>query len=209
MGHLAGICRAHHFCMRRCTRHCRNHKLVLHAESRRRGGARTISSIKYRQRYRRYNTLEDGRSVVIKVHQPERSRQFLAEIVRIRSYLSVRGGIATKVLAGPLPLGRGLAIVQAFADIGAKADAHRPEIRSALAGGLHTSVQMCAPLAETTSLGPGVLASAARPFGRHRTASYLTLPPRPEAPSGLTRHSRRQSWACLSGEGQCRCAVAL
>jgi hypothetical protein len=105
-------------------------------------------------------TLEDGRSVVIKAHQPERSRQFLAEIVRIQSYLSAEGGFATRVLAGPLPLGQGLAIVEAFADIGAKADAHRPEIRCALARGLHTVVEMCDSFVETTSLGPGLLASA-------------------------------------------------
>ena len=72
-------------------------------------------------------TLEDGRSVVIKAHQPERSRQFLQEIVRIQSYLSDNSGLAPRVLAGPLPLGQGLATVEVFADIGAKADAHRPE----------------------------------------------------------------------------------
>jgi hypothetical protein len=102
--------------------------------------------------------LEDGRSVVIKAHQPQRSRQFLAEIVRIQSYLSERGVLATRVLAGPLPLGRGLAIAEAFSDIGAQADAHRPEIRRALARGLHTVVQTCNPLVETTSLLPELLA---------------------------------------------------
>src|SRR4051812_45722401 len=56
-------------------------------------------------------TLEDGRSVVIKVHQPERSFAFLAEIVRIQSYLAERRLFATKVLAGPLPLSHGLAVV--------------------------------------------------------------------------------------------------
>ena len=105
-------------------------------------------------------TLEDGCSVVIKAHQPERSRQFLQEIVRIQSYLSDNSGLAPRVLAGPLPLGQGLAIVEVFADIGVKADAHRPEIRCALAGGLHGLVEMCDSFVKTTSLGPGVLASA-------------------------------------------------
>lgn len=104
--------------------------------------------------------LEDGRSVVIKAHQPERSREFLAEVVRVQSYLTERAVFATQVVTGPLPLGRGYAIVEAFTDIGSKADAHRPEIRGALAAGLHAIVQACNPLVETTSLGPALLRSA-------------------------------------------------
>jgi hypothetical protein len=104
--------------------------------------------------------LDDGRSVVIKAHQPERSREYLAEVVRVQSYLAERRVFATKVVAGPLPLGRGYAIVEAFTDIGSKADAHRPEIRGALAAGLHAIVQACNPLVETTSLGPALLRSA-------------------------------------------------
>ena len=46
--------------------------------------------------------LADGRRVVIKAHQPERTRAFLAEIVRIQSHLAERGVFATEVLAGPL-----------------------------------------------------------------------------------------------------------
>jgi len=104
--------------------------------------------------------LADGRAVVIKAHQPERSRQFLAEIVRIQSYLAERQVFATRVLAGPLPLGQGQAIVEAFADTGTKADVHRPEIRRALAQALHTIVATCEPLVATTSLGPGLPAAA-------------------------------------------------
>src|SRR5262245_11148230 len=103
--------------------------------------------------------LTDGRAVVIKAHQPERSPQLLAEIVRVQSYLAERHVLATAVLAGPLPLAQGHAIVEAFADEGAKADAHRPEIRRALAEALHAIVRTCEPLVETTSLGPGLLAS--------------------------------------------------
>jgi hypothetical protein len=103
--------------------------------------------------------LEDGRSIVIKVHQPDRSREFLAEVVRIQSYLAERRIFATKVIAGPLPLGRGHAVVEAFTDIGSKADAHRPEIRAALAAGLYAIVQACDPLVDGSALGPGVLGS--------------------------------------------------
>src|SRR5438874_13841336 len=55
-------------------------------------------------------SLADGRSVVIKAHQPERSCQLLSEIARIQSYLAERGVLATQVLAGPVPIGRGLAL---------------------------------------------------------------------------------------------------
>jgi hypothetical protein len=104
--------------------------------------------------------LEDGRSVVIKAHQPGRSREFLAEVVRIQSYLAERCIFATKVIAGPLPLGRGYAVVEAFTDIGSRADAHDPEIRNALAAGLHAIVRACDRFVETTSLGPNLLASS-------------------------------------------------
>jgi hypothetical protein len=104
--------------------------------------------------------LEDGRSVVIKAHQPGRSREFLAEIVRIQSYLAERQVLATSVIAGPLRLGQGYAIVEAFTNIGSKADVRRPDIRAALAAGLHAVVRACDPLVATTSLGPGLLASA-------------------------------------------------
>lgn len=104
--------------------------------------------------------LEGGRSVVIKAHQPERSREFLAEVVGVQSYLAERASFATQVVAGPLPLRRGHAIVEAFTDLGSRADAHRPEIRGALAAGLHAIVQACNPLVETTSLGPALLRSA-------------------------------------------------
>jgi hypothetical protein len=104
--------------------------------------------------------LDDGRSVVIKAHQPERSREFLTEVVRVQSYLAERRVFATEVVAGPLPIGRGYAIVEAFTDIGSKADAHRPEIRGALAASLHAIIRACNPLVEATSLGPGLLTSA-------------------------------------------------
>jgi Phosphotransferase enzyme family len=103
--------------------------------------------------------LDDGRSVVIKAHQPERSRQFLAEVVRLQSYLADLNLFAVKVIAGPLPIGRGYAIVEPFTDVGSKADARLPQIRSALAKGLHAIVRACKPLVGSTSLESSLLAS--------------------------------------------------
>jgi hypothetical protein len=108
--------------------------------------------------------LADGRSVVIKAHQPGRSRALLAEIVRIQSHLADRGVFATKPLAGPSPLGRGFAIVEPFAAIGATADAHEPPIRRALARAWHRIVTTCDPRVDTSSLEPGMLGSVIHGF---------------------------------------------
>ena len=98
--------------------------------------------------------------MVIKVHQPERTCGFLTEIIRIQSYLWERGVFATKVLAGPTPLAHGLATVETFSDLGTMADAHDPEIRRALAHGLHRIVVTCEALAASTSIRSQLPASA-------------------------------------------------
>jgi hypothetical protein len=103
--------------------------------------------------------LSDGSRVVIKAHQPDREVALLAEIARIQSYLAVRRLFAAEVVAGPLPLGQGHAIVESYIDLGTTADAHRPEIRRALARGLRAIVTTCEPLVATTYLGPALLGS--------------------------------------------------
>jgi len=104
-------------------------------------------------------TLADGRRVVIKVHQPERTTAFLAEIVRVQSHLAERGIFAAAVVVGPLPLGRGHAIVERYIEVGATADAHRPQIRRALARSLRAIVTTCEPLVPSTSLGAALFNS--------------------------------------------------
>jgi len=103
--------------------------------------------------------LSDGRRVVIKAHQPDGEVALLAEIARIQSYLAARRLFAAEVVVGPLPLGQGHAIVESYIDVGTAADAHRPEIRRALARGLRAIVTTCEPLVATTRLGPSLLAS--------------------------------------------------
>jgi hypothetical protein len=101
--------------------------------------------------------LADGRRLVIKAHQPDRPIELLKEIARVQSYLAARGVFAPTIVAGPLPLERGHAIVETYVDAGETADAHRPEIRRALARGLRTVVATCEPLVASTSLQAALL----------------------------------------------------
>ena len=104
--------------------------------------------------------LSDARSVVIKAHQPERSREHLTEIARVQNHLAEFGLFAPRLIAGPLPLARGLAMVEPFTNMGTTADAHRPEIRRALARSLRSIVTTCESLVSSTSLGPTLFSFA-------------------------------------------------
>jgi hypothetical protein len=77
--------------------------------------------------------LSDERRVVIKAHQPDREFAFLREVARVQAHLADRGVPAPRVVAGPHPLGHGHAIVEAFVDAGRIENAHRDDIRRALA----------------------------------------------------------------------------
>jgi hypothetical protein len=101
--------------------------------------------------------LDSGRRVVVKAHQPDKSVALLREIARAQAHLAERRLFAPAILAGPAPLGRGHAMVEPFIDIGATADAHRPEIRHALAGSLQQIVEACRPLVASMELGPHLL----------------------------------------------------
>lgn len=108
--------------------------------------------------------LDDGRRVVLKGHAPERSLEWLREVVRVQMHLASRRRYVTTVVAGPAPLGRGLALVEPFVDEGETIDAHAPAIRRALARALHDLVVAGQPLAATSTL-PGPR-SACLPSGR-------------------------------------------
>jgi hypothetical protein len=108
--------------------------------------------------------LDDGRRVVIKLHQPQRSRELLAEIARIQNHLAEIGLFAPKVVAGPLALGHGHAIVEPFIDAGTTANARQPEVCRALAHGLRRIVTACEAFVPSTSLGPGLLSAREAPL---------------------------------------------
>jgi len=101
--------------------------------------------------------LGDGRRVVVKAHQPERELSWLQEIVRVQMHLASRGLPATTVCGGPAPIGRGLAIVEAFVEGGATPDGHAPAVRAAIAEGLCAIVAAGRGLVAGSTLKPQLL----------------------------------------------------
>jgi hypothetical protein len=81
--------------------------------------------------------LEDGRRVVIKAYQPDRSGERLREVVRLQRELSARRCLAPDVLAGPAPYARGHVIIEEYVQRGHTRDGHEPVVRRGLASSLH------------------------------------------------------------------------
>jgi hypothetical protein len=98
--------------------------------------------------------LADGRAVVVKVHQPSVAVALLHELARVRALAPY----APRELAPPRAIGdRGAhATFEELVERGRIADAHDPEIRGALARGLHAIVLACRPLVATTILERGL-----------------------------------------------------
>ncbi len=106
--------------------------------------------------------LQDGRRVVVKGHQPDWSRDRLAEVVRLQRHLAARGLFAPAVLAGPAALGRGLAVVEAYRDPGAARDARDPVVRRALATSLRAVIDALEPFAGSSMLPSQLLSTPPR-----------------------------------------------
>lgn len=104
-------------------------------------------------------TLADGRRVVIKAHQPDWSVEQLCAVVTLQRHVASTCGLAPDVLAGPSPLGNGLAVVENFVDRGSPRDAHDPLIRARLAHGLNTSIRSLESFSPSVELRPHALAS--------------------------------------------------
>jgi len=96
--------------------------------------------------------LADGRRVVVKAHQPNRSLAELEEVARLQGHLARAALFAPAVLAGPAPFGRGFASAEAYVDGGAVCDAHEPAVRAALAQGLAAIVHELSPFVERSRL---------------------------------------------------------
>lgn len=103
--------------------------------------------------------LRDGRRVVVKVHPPTVGIDFLNATAAVKGHLRDRGFPAPRRLAGPVRVGRGLAEAEELVDAGRHADAHRPQIREALAAALATLVSLARPFTALPGLGARVSAS--------------------------------------------------
>jgi len=80
--------------------------------------------------------LTDGRRVVIKAHQPAQTALHLQRVANLQRHLAATEGIAPAIMAGPSPLGAGMAIAEEFCVRGDSRDGHQPAVRRALAAGL-------------------------------------------------------------------------
>lgn len=106
--------------------------------------------------------LEDGRRVVVKGHQPSTSAVHLAEIVRHQSTVRSKLGLAPQVLAGPLPLALGAAVVEQFIERGSIRDAHEPLVRRELARSLLAIVECLSPAYASSELPRSLLTDIGR-----------------------------------------------
>lgn len=91
--------------------------------------------------------LGDGRGVVIKGHRAGVDPGHLAAVQRVQSWLADHEFPAPRPLLGPHRLGAGVAVVETLLEGGERADAHDPQVRAVVAGGLARLVSLCRPRA--------------------------------------------------------------
>lgn len=77
--------------------------------------------------------LHDGRRVVLKVHQPSRSLDFLNAVIQVQHYLIAEDYPCTKPLLAPKTIASGTATVEELVDEGVYRDAHDSAIRRSMA----------------------------------------------------------------------------
>jgi hypothetical protein len=97
--------------------------------------------------------LDDGRRVVVKVHRATTDVAHLAAVHTVQGHLAAAGFPAPQPLLGPTPLASGVAVAEMLLDRGAWGDAHRPEIRKVVAGGLCRQMELCREVVGLAGLG--------------------------------------------------------
>lgn len=113
--------------------------------------------------------LDDGRRVVVKVHRTTANVAHLAAVQTVQGHLAAAGFPAPLPLLGPTPLANGIAVAEMLLDRGAWEDAHEPEIRKLVAGGLFRQIELCRELVGL----PGLESSTAAMRQRWRTPHDL------------------------------------
>ena len=86
--------------------------------------------------------LGDGRRVVVKVHRATTDVAQLSAVHQVQRHLAAAGFPAPQPLRGPTPLARGIAVAEELLDRGAWRDAHDPEVRRLVAGGLARQIEL-------------------------------------------------------------------
>ncbi|MDD9934841.1 MAG: phosphotransferase [Myxococcales bacterium] len=91
--------------------------------------------------------LEDGRHVVLKVHQPMRSAEQLRACAAVQALLAARGFPCPEPLLAPTALAglASLATAESFLPPGDRRDAHEPQVRRALAAALQRLIALADP----------------------------------------------------------------
>jgi hypothetical protein len=95
--------------------------------------------------------------VVVKVHPPIRSPEFLHAIYRIQRYLAEHTFPCPTPLLAPTTLGHGHAAVEDLVDEGDYRDAHQPAVRRAIGECLARLIALTAQIGEVQELGAGAM----------------------------------------------------
>jgi len=86
--------------------------------------------------------LDDGRRVVVKVHRATADVSQLTAAHKVQGHLAAAGFPAPQPLLGPTRLAHGIGVAEELLDRGAWEDAHEPEVRKLVAGGLARQIAL-------------------------------------------------------------------
>lgn len=106
--------------------------------------------------------LLDGRRVVVKAARRSFGSEFLHATQTVQAYLAAHGFPCPEPILAPADLGHGIAIAEELLDRGARADAHDPHVRRALAVTLTRQVDLTRSFVSLEGLRPSLLASPER-----------------------------------------------
>lgn len=99
--------------------------------------------------------LEDGRRVVVKVHQPRELRETLEAVQAVQAHLHSTGFPCPAPLFGPTRLANGFAVVEQLIDEGEFRDTHESSYRQRMAEVLAWHFQLARECGQPEALGRG------------------------------------------------------
>jgi len=101
--------------------------------------------------------LVDNRRIVVKIHQPSRSLDFLESVVRVQHYLIGHGYPCTRPILAPRPLAYSIATTEELVDEGVYHQAYDPPIRRSMAAILAWLIQLTWTPEAIPGLQPAIL----------------------------------------------------